>query len=193
MPQPSDTNKQIAEIVKTAFDGDPQIFRKKHHAEDLEIDILETENSPDVELTSFGTIGLSDTMMLQEGKDFATRVELVTFGQTKDHDIFQDLIAAASFYLMKTNALLYPGFVLPNFVKEFEPNTTVPHLYFSAPGVWNDLVDTQFDDKRVNWLWILPISEKEFQFLQANGDYELEIKLEENEADVTDLERGDVV
>ncbi len=193
MNLPSESNKQIAEIVKTAFDGEPKIFSMKHHAEDLEINILETEDSPDVELTSFGTVGLSDTMMLQDGKDFATRVELVTFGQTKDHDTFQDLIAAASFYLMRTNALLHPGFVLPNFVKEFEQNTTVPHLYFSAPAMWENLLDTEFDDKRVNWLWILPISEKEFQFLQENGDYELEVKLEENEADVTDLERGDAV
>lgn len=193
MSQPSESNKLIAHKLKDAFGGTPQVIGHKHDYSDREIHLLLATDSPDPGLTTIGTVGLSDSPMLKDHQEFATRLELVGFCTNEDAKILSNILAAVSFYQMQTNQLIYPGFVLPNFTKEFVADTTVPHLYFSAPALWEDLSDTQLPDKRVNWLWVFPISESEARFIQEKGDNAFEDQLEASDADLTDMHRPSTV
>jgi hypothetical protein len=84
--------------------------------------------------------------------------------------------------------------VLPDYVREYYTKTTVPHLYFTAPFLWEDALTTQcYDSKKVSWLLVMPISDGELQYLRQHGDALLEELLEQRQIDICDLNRSSVI
>jgi antitoxin YqcF len=185
----SPENKAIAKHVLKAFDGTPNVQAYHHDTLKLSIDILRCEDRPCRGVTSYSTIGLSDHPMFQDGVEFPTRLEIVGACAAADQ-FFANVLATAAFCITRTQSLFCPGAVLPGCVGEYYPSTTVPHLYFTAPFLWENTLQTlDCGLKKVSWLLVVPISDAELEYLKTRGDDALEDLFESHQIDIFDLTR----
>lgn len=187
----SPENKAMARHVANIVGGSPHVHIYDHDTIDLSIAILSSEDRPVSGVTTYGTLGMSDYPMLLEGREYPTRLELIGACSSEDRE-FANVVAAAGFCLMRTNRLLGPGSVLREYVAEYFPNSSVPHLYFTAPFLWPTLETTQFGPKTVSWLLAMPIADAEASFLELHGDQALETLFEKQQIDLYDLNRSAV-
>lgn len=191
---PTPENKAIAQYIATAFGGKPVVTNYVHDDPPLAIPLINCENRPFDGVRSFGTIGLSDTVMVDEvGEEFHTRLELVSAADDV-HELFANVIAAAAFRIMRSQEACAPGSVFRDYVKEFLPFSSTPHLYFTSPFEWeSSLRSRRFGNKLVSWMYAVPISDSEADFLDEFGDDAFESRLEAENANVFDLMRDSIV
>ena len=186
-------NKTVAKHVLKAFGGTPQVRAYHHHTESLSVDILRCDDRPCGGVTAYSTIGLSDHPMLQDGKEFPTRLEIAGACATA-YEFFANILASAAFSIIRTQKLYHPGSVMPGYVREYYSSTTVPHLFFTAPFLWEDALKTLgCGTKKVSWLLIVPISDAEREYVKEHGDDALEDLFEKHQIDIFDLSRPSVV
>ena len=191
--QPTPENRQVAQHTARAFAAGDNwtVAERKHNDLPLVIDILSAPESPGEGLVSYATVGLSDVPMpAPGGGEFPTRLELVAAGDA-EAKAYPALLAAAAFHIMRSGRLFAPGTVLKNYVEDSYADTTVPHLYLTAPFLWEPrLASFRFASKLVSWLLAMPISDGELRFLEANGDTKFEAHLERHGIDIYDLGRS---
>jgi hypothetical protein len=189
----SPENKAIAKHVAKAFGGVPRVNAYLHESEPLTVDILRCEDRPCDGVTSYSTIGLSDWPMFKEGKEFPARLEIAGACATANGS-FGNILASTAFCVMRTGCLCHPGSVMLDYVREYYERTTVPHLYFTAPFLWEDALKTlDCGSKKASWLLIVPISNAECDYLRDRGDDALENLFEKHQIDIFDLRRPSVV
>jgi hypothetical protein len=186
-------NKQLARHTASAFGGKPEVRAYHHDHVKLSVDILSCVDRPSEGLTSFATLGLSDHPMAdREGKEFPVRIELVG-ACASGAKLFPNIIASAAFHVMRNRQFFGPGVALPGYVAEYYKDTTVPHLYLSAPFLWEETLRTlELPTKKVTWLLIVPISDDEARYLATSGDEAFEDLLQRHDVDIFDLARPSV-
>ncbi|MCX7113286.1 MAG: suppressor of fused domain protein [Proteobacteria bacterium] len=183
-------NKQIAKRLLNAFGGgNPKVQQYNHDNAELHIDILSIAGNPDVDITSYGTIGLSDFLMPWGNGEFPTRIELCGASLTSFIE-FPNVVASAAFNIIRSGIVCHPSLVMRDYVKEYNQDTQLPHLYFTSPFFWeDDLKTVTLSEKTVSWLLCFPISEAEAEFLSKKGEDSFESLLENQEIDIFDTSR----
>ncbi|UYZ64890.1 suppressor of fused domain protein [Hymenobacter weizhouensis] len=186
-------NKIIAKTLATAFGVKPTVRKYWDDNRELSVDVLTCANPVDPAWVNYGTIGLSDHPLMQDGKEFPVRVEITGAAYEQFVD-FPNILSTAAFYTMRNNWFCSPGAVLRNGVEMYLSNSDMKHLLFTAPSLWEDNLTTlPLDTKKVAWLMAVPISEAERVYKEANGTEALEDLLEKHQVDVLDLKRKSVV
>jgi len=189
----SPENKMVVQYVTMAFGGTPHVDEYGHNTEDLTVGILYCHNRPTEGVTSYSTIRLSDYPMMGVKGEFQTRLELAGVCATTT-GFFPNVLASAAFSIMRTGDIYYPGTVMPNFIRQYSPSSVLPHLYLTAPFLWQDDLKTlNCGTKKVSWLLAMPIAESEYLYLKEHGDEALEHLFEQEEIDIFDLNRLPVV
>jgi antitoxin YqcF len=121
----SPENKAVAKHALKAFGGTPSVRAYHHDTEKLSVDLLRCDNRPCNGVTSYSTIRLSDYPMIKaNGAEFPTRLEIAGARATAA-EFFPNILAAAAFCIMRTQRLFSPGSVMPRYVREYYPSTTV--------------------------------------------------------------------
>lgn len=86
-----------------------------------------------------------------------------------------------------------PGVVFPDVLAMYSASSTMKHLLFLPPFLWDDqLRSMTFEGWQLGWLMAVPISERELQVAQNEGVPALEDRFEAHQIDVFDLERASV-
>ncbi len=136
---------------------------------------------------------LSDTPLIQRGKEFPARIEIAG-ACASDVEGFGNVIATAAFFVMKDKWFPWPGVVFKTIPSMYDMSSTMEHLYFTAPSQWPGLNTTlELETKKVTWLWAVPISEAESRLVSEQGDERFEELLQESGADVFDIHRQSIV
>ena len=192
--KPSADNKLVVRHAAAAFGGKPQVAEYHHDTLPLSVDLLWCDGQPCEGVTAYSTVRLSDHIMYTEmGAEFPTRLELAAACRS-EFDQFANVLASASFHIIRTRSVYSPGSVLRDYVREYYAASTVPHLYLTAPYLWEGtLTSVDCEAKKVSWLLAVPISEAEHAFLGENGEEALEALLEEDEVNIFDLNRPSVI
>ncbi|HGF4014144.1 MULTISPECIES: suppressor of fused domain protein [Burkholderia] len=183
--------KAVGRHALSVFDGMPKVLEYLHDDLPMAVDVLSVADSPDPDLVSYSTIGLFETALGGE-TELGTRVELCG-AMPADIEHWPNVLAFAAFALMRSRWAVMPGGVLEGYVAECYSDTLVPHLYLTAPFLWNDGHFKQLDlesGEKVNWLQGIPISDAELEILRTRGDSEFEDLLEQADVDVFDLYRS---
>ncbi|HIE1652951.1 suppressor of fused domain protein [Burkholderia cenocepacia] len=183
--------KAVGRHALSVFDGMPKVQEYLHDDLPMAVDVLSVADSPDPDLVSYSTIGLFETALGGE-TELGTRVELCG-AMPADIEHWPNVLAFAAFALMRSRWAVMPGGVLEGYVAECYGDTLVPHLYLTAPFLWNDGHFKQLDlesGEKVNWLQGIPISDAELEILRTRGDSEFEDLLEQADVDVFDLYRS---
>jgi hypothetical protein len=189
----SPENKVIARYVATVFGGIPRVDEYADRLEQLTVGILYCRDRPREGVTAYSTIKLSDHPMKWGTGEFPTRLELAGVC-ANTAEFFPNILASAAFCIMRSDAVYHPGTVIPNYVLQSYASSRLPHLYLTAPFLWeNELKMLDCGTKKVSWLLAMPISESEYSYLKEHGDQALERLLEKQHIDVSNLERPSVV
>jgi len=192
MSDVSDGDRAVAKYVAHVFGGKPSVKRYWDDDRRSSVDILKAEDSPDVGVASFATVGLSNCPLLRDGKEYPARVELV--GACGTHtDSYPNILATAAFCVMNSHWFCYPGAIFPDIVSMYEESETMQHVFFTTPFIWEEELKTmELADRKVAWLQVVPISEAEMRIAEKEGPDALEDLFVEHQIDVYDLDRPSI-
>ena len=183
----------IARYAAAAFGGTPHVVDYANKSEKLTVGILYCRDRPVEGVTSYSTIKLSDHPMKWGDGEFPTRLELAGLCMNTA-EFFPNVLASAAFSIMQSDAVYHPGTVMPNLVHQYYASSKLPHLYFTAPFLWErELKTLDCGTKKVSWLMAIPISEAEYAYLKEHGDHALERLLEKQQTDFSNPDRASVV
>lgn len=115
----SKDNQQVAKHIFENVGGKPKVIKYKDSNETSSIDIFMSEDKPQEGVTTYATIGLSESSIgLVLGNDKELRAEfIVTCGS--NFDKFPNIISSCAFNIINDNFLCRPGTVYPNIVTEY--------------------------------------------------------------------------
>lgn len=128
--EPSQDNKAIAKIAAGAFGGSWDVAAYGDATESSTLDILSATTTPEQGLTSFCTIGLSDTPLPGGTLQLPLGVELVG---TSNHGEFANVLATAGFFVVNEGWVPEPDNVFTDIVSEHFEDVTTPHLFLVPP------------------------------------------------------------
>jgi hypothetical protein len=185
-------NKLICRHAAKAFGGTPRVIAFWDDPHEHSLDILICRDAPGLGLTSYSTVTLSDSPLIQRGKEFPVRIEIAG-ACASDVEPFGNAISTVAFFVMKDKWFCRPGVVFETMLSMYDLSATMEHLYFTAPSRWPSLNTTLgLPTKYVTWLWAVPISEAESRFIAEQGDGRFEELLETSGADVFDIHRPSI-
>lgn len=188
MTEIGETRRQVARAAAAAFGGNPTVARYYDEDESHSIDIVTCVDRPADGLVSYSTVGLSESPNLLDATD--VRVELAGIAPV-GVEAFPNLLATAAFAVMKEDWLAAPGVVFPSLVLDYELSSTLEHVLFVPPFLWEELGSVEVSDgATVHWLVVMPIAESERLALVDQGYDALDAVFAEHEADLADLERA---
>lgn len=182
----------MADLLKARFGSDAATYAYYDRSEAHVIAVVEAEGVPHPDLATFSTASLHAAPNLLDGRD--VRVELLIVGR-RGVAALANVVATAAFYVMKDGWLAAPGVVFPNAIGEYFPEATVPHLIWTEPFDFNDLVTVEVAglEAGVHVLQAVPITDAERGLVTGQGFDALSDALLAAGVDHYDLGRASVV
>lgn len=186
-----DINKIIAKKELEVIGGKPQVYRFWDEQNIKNVDILSCVERPYSGVVSYATIGLSDydIGMLIDNKNL--RVELLGAIDEKEES-FINILASTVFEIMEKGNCGY-GDIIPNVISQYISNCEMKHIYLMNPFLWDGFETIEFEDRKIAWLLIIPISNEEKEYAMKNGWDALETKFEEANIDIFNLRRESIM
>lgn len=185
--------KRIFQYLHKEIGFQPKVVKCYDESKTSEIDMYIGEDRPDIGLSTYATIGLSEYsigLQCTDGREL--RTEFISLCNS-DVEFFPNIIATCAFNIIKDGYSCKPGAVYPNVIEEYYENLNMKHIYFTAPYLWENLGSVDMGDRMVAWLLPIPISDSEFEYLKKNGDEKFEELLEKNQVDIFDFYRKSVI
>lgn len=186
---PTPDHKVIASRVAAAFGGDRSTAAYGDPTGTSTLEVLSAVGRPEQGLTSFCTIGLSDTPVPGHANP-PLGVEIIGVSTVGG---FADVVAAAGFLVVHGGGPAEAGVVLPGVVSEHLEDVTTPHLMLVAPLFWEGLDSLVLSRKTVTWLMALPVTDAERAYRDRHGADALEELFGNTDPDIIDLWRPSVV
>lgn len=107
-------------------------------------------------------------------------------------DRFGDAVAACAFAIGPENDVK-PGTVYRDAVSRLYPKASTPHLMSVQPFVWDAAIASYNDeDAHVTWLQLVPVTEREADFVAEQGAGALEDAFMREQPDLFTIDRPDV-
>ncbi|NFN93489.1 suppressor of fused domain protein [Clostridium botulinum] len=186
-----DINKIIAKKELEVIGGKPKVFRYWDEKEKKSIDIMSCIDRPYTGVMSCATIGLSeyDIGMLSDNKKL--RLELLGACDVTE-ELFPNIVSTTAFEITERDNCGY-GHIIPNVIQQYIYDCEMKHVYLVNPFLWNGFKSIEFEDRKVAWLLIIPISNEEKDYALVNGWNALETKFEEADIDIFNLRRKSIV
>lgn len=156
------------------------------------LNLIECGNIPQVGVTSYATVGMSQYTDLLTGDGRNLGVELVAAAGSNWEVIKSGLIGSALNVASGKHGI-WPDTIFPDVMSGFDQAVSVPHALLVSPFLWNDIDDLESDDLVITWLMMVPVSDQEFLFADLNGVQALNARLLEAQPDVYNLMRPSVI
>jgi hypothetical protein len=187
-------HKMIAKKISEVFGGKkPPVTRYVDDHNVSHIDILRCQDSPNMGVVSYSTIGLSDHPLLFKGQEFHARVEIVASCEKIFAD-FENVLSTVAFCIINSKWFCAPGVIFPDVVSMYNLSETMADIYFCPPFLWDEKLKTSdIDGKKIAWLLAVPISKAESEYAQNNGPEKLESLFEKCNINIFDLNRPSVL
>ncbi|MDL2322286.1 suppressor of fused domain protein [Desulfosarcina sp. OttesenSCG-928-B08] len=186
-------NQKIAKLMDKVFGGNSTIQLHGDEEEKSVIDILKSADAPVEGVTSYSTIGLSDSPLYHNGVEYPVRIEIVG-ACASSVEKFDNALGTAAFCIINSKWFCYPGAVFNDVLSMYNLSSSMQHFFFCPPFLWEDeLTVITIGGKKLTWLLAVPISEEELVFCEKYGPDKLSYVLEENKVDIFDIERPSVI
>lgn len=185
-------DKLVAQRILQAVGGNPKVVEYRDRNENSAIDIFIGTDRPYEEITTYSTIGLSNYGIGLKSPNKEIRVEFVG-GCESTYEKFGNVLSSCAFNIINDQFSCKPGTTYPNIISEYYEETSMKHVLFTNPFLWDELGYIDTENVHITWLMLVPISDKEFEFVRNNSAEELEDLFEKNEIDIFDLNRDSVI
>ena len=97
------------------------------------------------------------------------------------------------FNIIKDNYICKPGMVAIDAIADYCDELEMKHIYYTIPIFWEKLQGIEYENIIINWLYMVPISDKELEYIEEFGDEKFEELLEEKNVDVFDIYRKSII
>jgi hypothetical protein len=184
--------KKIAHKILQFVGGKPKVVNYKDEEEKSDIDIYIGKDTPFEGINTYSTIGLSEYSIDLVVEDKELRVEFIGSCES-EYKEYANILSSCAFNIINTQFSCSPGTVYSDVVREYYKETTMKHILFTDPFLWENIETLELSNYYVTWLMMVPISNEEFEFLKENGSEELENLFEKNNINLFDLNRKSVV
>jgi hypothetical protein len=167
-------------------------FEVTRHADESEstfLDVFSSRTSPGVVVATIGVmeVNLSShacsplfSEIIMDSRDYNMHVA--------------NLAATLGFYVVKDGWCPSPGTVFENMIEMYLPELTVKHIMFVPPFQWKSgMSEVDLGSKTIYPVLGVPISDREYQFVEEHGSESLEDLWEEANCDVLDWFREGIV
>lgn len=185
-------NKIIAKTTLDVFGGSPKVTAYWDDDNVSRIDILTTTNGLYSDITPYATIGLSDYSIGYDVDNKPLRVEIVG-ACDQSFDYLPNILATCAFNIINSKFRISHGCMFKNVVGMYDQDSEMSHVLFVSPFLWEQFQTIDFPDKKVTWLLAVPISTKEYLYVEKEGSEALEDLFEEKEVDIFDLKRPSIL
>lgn len=155
--------------------------------------VVKTSNTPAQGVTAYATLGMSNTILRVPGERTA-RQELVfaAYDRFPAPDIAAFLLAFGATVLSLGEALLRGDMIGPQ--NALIPGVAANSVYCTSPVPFDGgLATYDGSEPPTVFVWILPVTGEEAEFVMRNGWSKFEELLESREPDLWDLNRASVV
>jgi len=158
-----------------------------------EIYIMKVDDCPLDGVTTSATVGLSNYPLHLDGKELDARVEFIGVADSGTKN-FGNFLATLAFCVINSKFFCAPGRIFQGILDMYSLSSTMSDIYFTYPFIWEDrLKSIKIGESRIAWLLAVPISKSKSAFAQLHGSAKLESLLEENSADIFDINRPSVI
>jgi hypothetical protein len=185
-------SKLVAKAVAAAVRGRPTVTRYWDDSRTIGVDVAALADHPQSGVTSYSTVNLSDWELLEEGRPYPTRVEIVAACQSSVPN-FALAVSTSALFIINSKWFCYPGAIFPNVLAMYELSPTMKHFFFVEPYLWQGLEPLRIDARTVSWLMAVPISDTEYRYAIDNGHEALDSLFLNAQIDVYRLDRPSVV
>lgn len=193
MSELTESSKLVERKLVEAFGCKPTITSYLDGDGPGSVDIASASDTPDIGITSYSTVNLSDHPMYVGGREHETRVEIAG-AAPRQVPRFANVISSAAFGVMNQKLACYPGVVFPDVISRYQLSATMRHVMFSEAYLWPRLdTSLRLPDRLVSWVLVIPIADSELEFANLHGWQSLGRILERHDIDVYDLQRKPVV
>jgi len=186
----SNENKAPHRCLSTLL-GSAKVHRYWDEAEKSSIDILEAKDAPVPKVTTWATIGLSDTHTALVVNGVPLGVEFL-FPSMSVNSRAPNILATCAFNVINTKMKSEPGVIYPRVIEMYYKNIDVNHVLLGNPYLW-DVKTQEFNSKIVAWLLVIPISNAEYAVANSKGVDHLERALEARSVDIFNLRRKSIL
>lgn len=184
--------EKMINVLKETLGGVQAAFSYQKQDAEHKLDILFAKQSPGGNYLTASTLGLVNrTTGYQDsntGKDIRAELIMSSYG---GHDMAGKILSTAGIGIYETNLRYGYGTVLKDIVSLYYPNSDMKHLFLMLPPpVWKKGFGvTDADDSVITFLYALPISQAECDYMSENGIDALQDLFVEKNIDMFDLER----
>ena len=159
-----------------------------------DLQVVKTSNQPVKGVVTYSTLGMSHTVLRMPG-DRVVRQELVfaVYERFAPADVAGFLLGFGASVLSLGEALFRGDTIGPQ--NALIPGVAANSIYCTAPVPFDERLATYYDGSHppTVFVWALPITGDEAEFVRRNGWTKLEELLESREPDLWDLDRASVV
>lgn len=152
------------------------------------------ENQPNEGITSYVSLGLSNHVLyLTESKDIRIELLISLYNNYLKENIVDVLLSVSEEILTKHRAPLRGNVIKTK--STFLNNLNVAGFYITHPVFFEeDFWVYENSEPSVVFLWLIPINQKEINFIELNGWDKFEDLLEEkDDCDFWDLQRNSII
>lgn len=191
-----DVTEQKRTLVKhlvNVIGGEPKFYTCGDEQGTSTIHVLCIENAPLEGVHFYSTVGTMEYSSGYTSDGVPLRVELLGTCDARE-DTFPEILATCAFCIINSNFKIFPGEIFYNVVGMFHSTIDMKHIMFVPPFLWEDELETiRFDDKWVDWLLAIPISENECLYAERHGTDALEELFEKEQIDIFNLQRKSIL
>ena len=156
----SDSSREITRTVAEYFGGEPSVFSYLSENSENTAAILSCPDIPQAAVTSYATIGLSNSQYRTTDDNLPLGVEILG-ACGSSFELFPNVLSSIYFQVISGQECA-PNSVFRNVVASNNASKTMSHVLLVDPFVWSkSLPNLRFKDKTVSWLQSVPMSDGE--------------------------------
>jgi len=192
--QVSKQAKDVARQTSVNFGiMEPPIYRHWDDDHRQDIHVLEAADRPQIGVTSYATVGLSEYPIVRNGEELKLGVELLG-ACSSAYPGFEKVMATLGFCIINSKWFCAPGVIFPGAINMYDISSTMSDIYFANQYLWGDnFKSMSIDGKTIAWLLAVPVSKQESEFANRYGPEKLEKLFADKGIDIFDLNRVSVV
>ena len=183
--------QKIADHSLKFIGGNPEVYEYNNDNKSHSIDVASFYDSKYEDAVVVSTIGLSDYDIGFIVEDKPLRTELLAIAD-KDCDFIQNVIATVAYEIMDYGYAEY-GQIIDDVVSEYISDVDVKHILLLSPPFWEDYEALDTEEVVVTWLFVVPITDDEKEYIISNGVDAFDKLMEEKNIDILDFNRKSIV
>lgn len=187
--------KKMIGVLTGTLGGVQAAFSYQKDDAEHKLDILYAKQSPGGNYLTASTLGLVNRTTgytdSNTGKDIRAEIIMSSYG---GHDMAGKILSTAGIGIYETDIRYGYGTVLKGVMEIYYPKSDMKHLFLMLPPpLWKKSFGvTDAGDSIITFLYALPISQAECDYMSQNGIDELQNRFVEKNIDMFDFERKSI-